>query len=145
MSYPVLAPVSEGYPKVQGRLLTCYSPVRRSSTPKGLSARLACVKHAASVRPEPGSNSPTKFGKLNPDNQRKLPKKPPKKGEITWHWLIKHPVEFSRNKRTPRPVLHQGGLGKRGNFPTLPDRFTLVKLRSRDSPGLRSPHPQRHT
>ncbi|MCW2680073.1 MAG: hypothetical protein JWM62_1474, partial [Frankiales bacterium] len=40
------------------RLPTCYSPVRRSSTPKGLSARLACVKHAASVRPEPGSNSP---------------------------------------------------------------------------------------
>ena len=39
-------------------MLTCYSPVRRSSTPKGLSARLACVKHAASVRPEPGSNSP---------------------------------------------------------------------------------------
>src|SRR6187549_462013 len=25
----------------------------------GLSARLACVKHAASVRPEPGSNSPS--------------------------------------------------------------------------------------
>ncbi len=46
------------------RLLTCYSPVRRSSTPKGLSARLACVKHAASVRPEPGSNSP-----LNDRNQ----------------------------------------------------------------------------
>ena len=59
-AYPVLAPVSEGYPKAKGRLLTCYSPVRRSSTPKGLSARLACVKHAASVRPEPGSNSPTK-------------------------------------------------------------------------------------
>ena len=27
---------------------------------RGLSARLACVKHAASVRPEPGSNSPPK-------------------------------------------------------------------------------------
>ena len=39
-------------------MLTCYSPVRRSCTPKGLTARLACVKHAASVRPEPGSNSP---------------------------------------------------------------------------------------
>ena len=26
---------------------------------RGLSARLACVKHAASVRPEPGSNSPS--------------------------------------------------------------------------------------
>src|SRR2546430_14642065 len=34
MSYPVLAPVSEGYPKARGRLLTCYSPVRRSSTPE---------------------------------------------------------------------------------------------------------------
>ena len=57
-SYPVLIPVSRSYPGAKGRLLTCYSPVRRSSTPKGLSARLACVKHAASVRPEPGSNSP---------------------------------------------------------------------------------------
>ena len=57
-SYPVLIPVSRSYPRARGRLLTCYSPVRRSSTPKGLSARLACVKHAASVRPEPGSNSP---------------------------------------------------------------------------------------
>src|SRR5262249_27125036 len=68
-SYPVLAPVSEGYPKARGRLLTCYSPVRRSSTPKGLSARLACVKHAASVRPEPGSNSPTKTCRKIPPQQ----------------------------------------------------------------------------
>ena len=41
---------------------------------KGLSVRLACVKHAASVRPEPGSNSPNKnphhTGQANP-NQRK--------------------------------------------------------------------------
>ena len=59
-SYPVLDPVSQAYPEVQGRSPTCYSPVRHSSTPKGLSVRLACVKHAASVRPEPGSNSPNK-------------------------------------------------------------------------------------
>ena len=31
-SYPVLITVSGGYPKARGRLLTCYSPVRRSST-----------------------------------------------------------------------------------------------------------------
>ena len=40
---------------------------------RGLSARLACVKHAASVRPEPGSNSPK-------NDQRKIftqPKHPP--------------------------------------------------------------------
>src|SRR3546814_4556307 len=34
---------------------------------KGLTARLACVKHAASVRPEPGSNSPLK----NPNPSKK--------------------------------------------------------------------------
>src|SRR5687767_15057115 len=34
MSYPVLITVSGGYPEVGGRLLTCYSPVRRSSTPE---------------------------------------------------------------------------------------------------------------
>ena len=27
-SYPVLDPVSQAYPRVKGRLLTCYSPVR---------------------------------------------------------------------------------------------------------------------
>jgi hypothetical protein len=34
-SYPVLDPVSQAYPEVQGRSPTCYSPVRHSSTPKG--------------------------------------------------------------------------------------------------------------
>ena len=68
-SYPVLDPVSQAYPKVQGRSPTCYSPVRHSYTPEdALTVRLACVKHAASVRPEPGSNSPNKTPK---GNQRK--------------------------------------------------------------------------
>src|ERR1700712_1029605 len=82
--YPVLAPVSKCYPRARGRLPTCYSPVRHSSTPKGLSVRLACVKHAASVRPEPGSNSPNKnvpnpqaqaeFESEKPDHSKKTPK-----------------------------------------------------------------------
>src|SRR4029078_2820254 len=60
--YPALAPVSGSYSGAWGRLPTCYSPVRRS-VPDQVTlhrpiARLACVKHAASVRPEPGSNSP---------------------------------------------------------------------------------------
>jgi hypothetical protein len=51
---------------------------------KGLSVRLACVKHAASVRPEPGSNSPNKnnpnpkaqaeFESEKPDHSKKTPK-----------------------------------------------------------------------
>ncbi len=46
-----------------GQLPTCYSPVRHSSFSDGASSggkrgvRLACIRHAASVRPEPGSNS----------------------------------------------------------------------------------------
>ena len=33
-SYPVLATVSDCYPRDEGRLLTCYSPVRHSGTPE---------------------------------------------------------------------------------------------------------------
>ena len=83
-SYPVLIPVSRSYPRARGRLLTCYSPVRRSSTPKGLSARLACVKHAASVRPEPGSNSPLKVHPATPPRAAKPQTKSaaPRKGQL---------------------------------------------------------------
>jgi hypothetical protein len=83
--YSVLDPVSQAYPKVQGRSPTCYSPVRHSSTPKGLSVRLACVKHAASVRPEPESNSPNKNNPTKARcnrNQRNLIKQPVKTGKI---------------------------------------------------------------
>ena len=55
-TYGALIRVSSGYSPPEGTLPTCYSPVRRS-TPKG-DARLACVRPAASVRSEPGSNSP---------------------------------------------------------------------------------------
>jgi hypothetical protein len=36
---------------------------------RGLSARLACVKHAASVRPEPGSNSPSRSNDDPPESR----------------------------------------------------------------------------
>ena len=67
-AYAVLAAVSSCCPPVQGRLPTRYSPVRHSVISvrfRRLSpicfVRLACVKHAASVHPEPGSNSQLKF------------------------------------------------------------------------------------
>ena len=56
----VLIRLSAGYPPGVGRLHTRYAPVRRS--PAGIATpaapRLACVRPAASVHPEPGSNSP---------------------------------------------------------------------------------------
>ena len=73
-AYAVLAAVSSCCPPVQGRLPTRYSPVRHSESqnpPKShlkFLVRLACVKHAASVHPEPGSNSLIKcvwFGQNN--------------------------------------------------------------------------------
>ena len=61
--YAVLAQVSLGYSPLEGRSVTCYSPVRHFT--HGLLhflVRLACVRHAASVDSEPGSNS-----RLKPD------------------------------------------------------------------------------
>src|ERR1035437_4097408 len=60
--YAVLAPVSQGYSTLRGRLPTCYSPVRHYT--RGLlpfPVRLACVRSAASVDSEPGSNSHFEF------------------------------------------------------------------------------------
>ncbi len=56
-------PFPGGCPWAGGRSVTCYSPVRHfmSARPKAVFiVRLACVRHAASVHPEPGSNSPLK-------------------------------------------------------------------------------------
>ena len=57
--YPVLVPLSACYSGYEDRLSTRYSPVRHSTRNRSpVRVRLACVKHAASVRSEPGSNSP---------------------------------------------------------------------------------------
>lgn len=58
-AYAVLARISPGYPPLHGQIPTYSSPVRHS--PPGVApraaVRLACVRHAASVRSEPESNS----------------------------------------------------------------------------------------
>ncbi len=57
----MLCGISPGFPELfptRGQVVTCYSPGRRFT--HGLLhflARLACVRHAASVDSEPGSNS----------------------------------------------------------------------------------------
>ena len=61
--HAVLASLSGRYPPLEGRSPTCYSPVCHSTYPlRGFRVRLACVRHAASVDSEPGSNS-----RLKPD------------------------------------------------------------------------------
>src|SRR5216117_1147153 len=58
-TYAVLAILSDCYPPLKGRLPTCYSPVRHFTQSRSpFLVRLACVRPAANVRSEPGSNSP---------------------------------------------------------------------------------------
>ena len=60
----VVSGISFGFPELSlcegqiAHVLLTRSPLVYPR--RGLTARLACVKHAASVRPEPGSNSPLK-------------------------------------------------------------------------------------
>ncbi len=57
-----ISPDFSGVFFTEGQILTCYSPVRRfTCSRRSFLARLACVRHAASVCSEPGSNSPNKF------------------------------------------------------------------------------------
>src|SRR5688500_8989947 len=58
-TYAVLAILSDSYPPLKGKLPTCYSPVRHFTRGRSpFLVRLACVRPAANVRSEPGSNSP---------------------------------------------------------------------------------------
>src|SRR4030095_330283 len=117
-----ISPRFRGLSQSQGQVthvLLTRSPLEHPR--RGLSARLACVKHAASVRPEPGSNSPTKTTK-EPSHGKQTKTK-----QQTWHWHHKHPVEFSRNKHAPSATPPVGQSHARGNSPTLPGRTPRVK------------------
>ena len=63
-AYAVLAVISDcypqyeaGYPRVTHPSATKIKTTSTEVSVKSISVRLACVKHAASVHPEPGSNS----------------------------------------------------------------------------------------
>src|SRR5690606_801613 len=56
--HAVLATVSSGYPPLKGRSPRVTHPfATKAGAEAPTSVRLACVRHAASVRSEPGSNS----------------------------------------------------------------------------------------
>ena len=119
---------------------------------KGLSVRLACVKHAASVRPEPGSNSPNKnphhTGRRIQSEQSDLTKRHQKTGitkTTPQHGALKrgqknnnknkttkHTIEFSNNtppaaQQDPRLLAAHSLCGRRKNT-------TEVELPSWTSP-----------
>jgi hypothetical protein len=69
-AYAVLARVSPGCPPLIGRFPNIAHPsaARRQDCSRA-AARLACVRHAASVQSEPGSNSSLKGFDLSSDDQ----------------------------------------------------------------------------
>ena len=69
LRYGALIHVSTGYSPGKGRFHTRYAPVRHSRGPKPPTVRLACIRPAASVHPEPGSNSPL-YKAFNPCRSR---------------------------------------------------------------------------
>ena len=62
-TYPVLASVSRRYSEPKGRFPRVTHPC---ATKAEAFVRLACVRHAASVRSEPGSNSQVQIADRNP-------------------------------------------------------------------------------
>ena len=72
----VVSGISFGFPELSlcegqiAHVLLTRSPLVYPR--RGLTARLACVKHAASVRPEPGSNSPLKSSDVLANQRHRL-------------------------------------------------------------------------
>ena len=75
-AYAVLAPLSRRYPPLRGTFRCIPHPfaARRQGCPRA-AARLACVKHAASVQSEPGSNSSVRSLQVN--SSQRWPYRPP--------------------------------------------------------------------
>jgi hypothetical protein len=131
----VLAPVSQGCPPPQDTFLRVTHP---SAAARCRTARLACVKHSASVRSEPGSNSQVHQTRTGQDPSR--------------------PNAYSTKLRSPLSILgpfptkttrephHRRGATPRQPGPNGPSCFqktdALVKERRPDRP--RSP-PSRAT
>jgi hypothetical protein len=105
VEHQALPPVSRSYSRVQGRFVTHYSPVRRSHQSASTldPARLACVKHAASARPEPESNSP-------PKNKAENPKTSPQKNinETNTPNTQRHPTHQKRTKESDTQPPNKG-------------------------------------
>ena len=107
-SYPVLDPVSQAYPRVQGRSPTCYSPVRHSSTSE---KAFPFDLHVLSTPPAfVLSQDQTLQKKISEKESENLVKKLQKKNQratLTQQRLIK-----CRNKKCSHTTINQVSIKK---------------------------------
>ena len=105
-AYTVLAPVSQCYPVPQGTFPRVTHPSAALQYAEAyLLARLACVRPAASVRPEPGSNSQV-CCKINRStslqNSRPKPKRAKPKAKKNACTIMSSQIRG----KTPNPEIH---------------------------------------
>ena len=81
-------------------MLLTRSPLIQNQQAGPFTVRLACVKHAASVRPEPGSNSPNKTNKIQAPTNHKQPAR------------TQSQYNSPENQTRPNPTPQQRGPGK---------------------------------
>src|SRR6202023_4066415 len=108
-----------GFPRLSlspGQVPTRYSPVRPSCIATGV--RLACVRHAASVRSEPGSNSQVSLA-------------PPLQQSKSWHRSITSHV---RNRQVSLSFLTEMRFQRRHSAPPPAHPFLLIHKFQRASP-----------
>ena len=133
-----IRPSFPGLSQSQGQVthvLLTRSPLIHPVQAPSFSVRLACVKHAASVRPEPGSNSPSKNiqqkpphhhtkqrsrtragSQLTPNTPRKRENtqgtvRPSTKNKKLWYQQTRHTIELTNNK-PHHTAPHQGHNGR---------------------------------
>src|SRR6266568_7951929 len=57
-----------------------------------------------------------------------MPNHTPDGGKTNWHWLLQHPVEFSKNKHTHQPGWFGGSLAGRSSVsPGAPPTFDVTR------------------
>ena len=126
--HAVLAEVSLGYPPLQGRFPRathpCATPLRAEARS---SVRLACVKHAASVRSEPGSNSHVHPVKRRPAKTQAKTQNPAKAP------LSLGPLSTQKNSTTQNRQAHPA-----------PSRSSLLSREQTASPRRRRPRIPSH-
>ncbi len=152
-TYAVLATLSGGYPPRLGRSPTCYAPGRHA--PARRPRRPTRIgKHAASVYPEPGSNSPLQCHHRTiarspaphcgaPPSRAPQPgpprARPPVRSACTSVW----PPLRSNSMCSSAPPIGPGSCQRRHRRADLPFHASVVKVPHRGVREPLSPSPQR--
>ena len=81
-------------------LLTRSPLIHTHQKGRRFTVRLACVKHAASVRPEPGSNSPNKTNKIQAPTNHKQPARTQRQYNSPENQTRPNPTPTTKEMRT---------------------------------------------